>query len=1222
MLINATQREELRVAIVDGQNLYDLDIEIPSREQKKANIYKGRITRVEPSLEACFVDYGAERHGFLPLKEISRDYFNPNAEGKSNIRDLLKEGQEIIVQVEKEERGNKGAALTTFISLAGRYMVLMPNNPRAGGVSRRIEGEDRQALKEAMEHLQVPDDMGLIVRTAGMGRDAEELQWDLDYLLQLWKSISGASQSQKAPFLIYQESKLFIRALRDYLRNDIGEILVDEESLYNDARDFVQQVMPNNLRKLKLYQDPTPLFSRYQIETQIDSIFERNVRLPSGGSIVIDQTEALTAIDINSSKATKGSDIEETAFNTNLEAATEIARQLRIRDAGGLIVIDFIDMDSPRHQREVEERLKDALKADRARVQIGRISRFGLLEMSRQRLRPSLGEATQIVCPRCEGHGHIRSVESLALSTLRLIEEHAMKENTGQVLVQAPSSVANFMLNEKRASVVEIELRHNVHVVVVADEKLETPHLEITRIREVDMGEHSKPSYERTTPLVAQALPKMGQALGSGEQPLVTGVVPSSPAPVREEIAEPVSVPVQAPAPRVVAPVAPAAPAGGFFSRLFGSLFGGNAGGQPAASTHPGPAVRRDDVRPGTRNDRGERGERGERGNRRDRDDRGRTEGRGRNGEPRQAQGPRKDRDGTSAQGRTQQPRNGNKPAQGRNDAAPRQGEEKALRQKDPTPQGRQGSRGEPSPTGETPSRRERQPRGERQPQGERVEKAVNVNIVPAVAAAAPRNPSEKPVTAPVVTDDEKLILDAEALGVDAVATGELDSEAPSTEGGKDTEGGQRRRRGRRGGRRRRRQEDGGAVGSAEGANGSDDLDDDEGDDEAPLGTGRPSASVPPMLDSGAAAENAFAVESPRHEATRPTPAAPSAAQVDAADDENVPSALTLSALPKLPPIPGQPTASAPAPARTVDAATPADSAPVRTTERRQTESDAPLSTPPPAPRAARKPVDAADASAHEPARESTGSAAHAPTAAPTSTPVTSNETIQPAAAPASQPSVLDAPARGMLPPAGDKDESLIERKPERKAEPRPVATPASATPAATKTHNEDGSPAAPAAAATTGVSTPDVSAPAPAAPAAKREVEAPAPVAAPTPTAVAPPTQAPASVDAPAPVEAPAPAQAPAAVPRAPTPAPTPAAVAAPAPAVTAPAAPVAPTGDTPAPPAVVPPTSPEASHAPVLPNDAAAPSSPVGTSPAQGDLLTRPRQHPSSDDKPHGDA
>ncbi|HEY3519413.1 MAG TPA: Rne/Rng family ribonuclease, partial [Rhodanobacteraceae bacterium] len=380
MLINATQREELRVAIVDGQSLYDLDIEIPSKEQKKSNIYKGRITRVEPSLEACFVEYGGERHGFLPLKEISRDYFTPGADpNKAGIRELLKEGQELVVQVEKEERGNKGAALTTFISLAGRYMVLMPNNPRAGGVSRRIEGEDRQALKDALDHLQVPDDMGLIVRTAGVGRDAEELQWDLDYLLQLWKAISEAAGSKPAPFLIYQESKLIIRALRDYLRGDIGEILVDEPALYEDARDFMQQVMPNNLRKLKLYEDTTPLFNRFQIETQIENAYDRAVRLPSGGSIVIDGTEALTAIDINSSRATKGGDIEETAFNTNCEAAVEIARQLRIRDAGGLIVIDFIDMESARHQREVEEKLKNALKLDRARVQIGRISRFGLL---------------------------------------------------------------------------------------------------------------------------------------------------------------------------------------------------------------------------------------------------------------------------------------------------------------------------------------------------------------------------------------------------------------------------------------------------------------------------------------------------------------------------------------------------------------------------------------------------------------------------------------------------------------------------------------------------------------------------------------------------------------------------------------------------------------------------------------------------------------------------
>ncbi|MGN6313737.1 MAG: Rne/Rng family ribonuclease [Rhodanobacteraceae bacterium] len=560
MLINATQREELRVAIVDGQSLYDLDIEIPSKEQKKSNIYKGRITRVEPSLEACFVEYGGERHGFLPLKEISREYFNPGADpNKAGIRELLKESQELVVQVEKEERGNKGAALTTFISLAGRYMVLMPNNPRAGGVSRRIEGEDRQALKEALDHLQVPEDMGLIVRTAGVGRDAEELQWDLDYLLQLWKAISEAAVGRPAPFLIYQESKLIIRALRDYLRGDIGEILVDEPSLYEDARDFMQQVMPNNLRKLKLYDETVPLFTRFQIETQIENAYERSVRLPSGGSIVIDGTEALTAIDINSSRATKGGDIEETAFNTNCEAAVEIARQLRIRDAGGLIVIDFIDMESPRHQREVEEKLKNALKLDRARVQIGRISRFGLLEMSRQRLRPSLGESTQIVCPRCDGHGRIRGVESLSLSALRLLEEHAMKENTGQVLVQAPPSVANFLLNEKRASVVEIELRHKVHVVIVADENLETPHLEITRIRESEMGEYSKPSYERMTPAKAAPLPKVGQVEAHGEEPAVSGIKPATPMPQREE---------------APAPVAPAMPmptnGGGLISRLFG----------------------------------------------------------------------------------------------------------------------------------------------------------------------------------------------------------------------------------------------------------------------------------------------------------------------------------------------------------------------------------------------------------------------------------------------------------------------------------------------------------------------------------------------------------------------------------------------------------------------------------------------------------------------------
>jgi ribonuclease E len=418
MLINATQPEELRVAIVDGQKLFNLDIETPDREQKKANIYKGRITRVEPSLEAAFIDYGAERHGFLPLKEIARSYFSDEAikaGSRATIKEALREGQEIVVQIDKEERGTKGAALTTFISLAGRYLVLMPNNPRAGGVSRRIEGQDRSELREAMSNLTIPDGMGLIVRTAGMGKNKEELQWDLDYLLQLWGAVESSAQQRKAPFLIYQESNVIIRSIRDYLRADIGEIVIDHPDVHQEACEFIKLVVPQFLKKIRLYQDEVPLFTRYQIESQIESAFQREVRLPSGGAIVIDHTEALTSIDINSARATKGADIEETAFNTNLEAADEIARQLRLRDLGGLFVIDFIDMTPPRHQREVENRLKDALKEDRARVQIGRISRFGLLEMSRQRLRPSLGESTQITCPRCSGNGTIRSVGSLAL---------------------------------------------------------------------------------------------------------------------------------------------------------------------------------------------------------------------------------------------------------------------------------------------------------------------------------------------------------------------------------------------------------------------------------------------------------------------------------------------------------------------------------------------------------------------------------------------------------------------------------------------------------------------------------------------------------------------------------------------------------------------------------------------------------------------------------------
>lgn len=485
MLINATQEEEIRVALVDGQKLYDLDIESPGHEQKKSNIYKGKITRVEPSLEAAFVDYGAERHGFLPLKEISREYFPTgyNFDGRPNIKEAIREGQEVIVQIDKEERGQKGAALTTFISLAGSYLVLMPNNPRAGGISRRIEGDERQELKDSLGQLAMPDGMGLIVRTAGVGKSYEELDYDLKALLKHWSAITSEAQNRPAPFLIHQESNVVFRAIRDYLRRDVGEILIDNPRIFEEAKLYIHQFRPDFAHRVKLYQGEVPLFMHFQIETQIESAFRREVRLPSGGSIVIDSTEALTAIDINSSKATKGGDIEETAFNTNLEAADEIARQLRLRDLGGLIVIDFIDMTPVRHQREVENRLKDAVVQDRARVQIGRISRFGLLEMSRQRLRPSLGESATHVCPRCHGRGTIRSTESSALSILRLIEEEAIKDNTSQIHAQVPISVATYLMNEKREAIRRIESRHGIRIYVIPNEHFETPHYEVTRIR-------------------------------------------------------------------------------------------------------------------------------------------------------------------------------------------------------------------------------------------------------------------------------------------------------------------------------------------------------------------------------------------------------------------------------------------------------------------------------------------------------------------------------------------------------------------------------------------------------------------------------------------------------------------------------------------------------------------------------------------------------------------
>ncbi len=580
ILINATEQEEIRVAMVDGQYLYDLDIEHTNQVQKKSNIYKGTITRVEPSLNAAFVNYGAERHGFLPFKEVSKEYWSSTKEikGRPSIKDVLKEGQEVLIQVEKEERGNKGASLTTFISLAGRFLVLMPNNPRAGGVSRRIEGEDRHRIKQILKELDI-ENGGAIVRTAGLGRELEELSWDLDYLKMLWKAIQFAHKSHPAPTLLYQESNLIIRTLRDYFRPDIGEIIFDKEAIYNQACEFVKAVMPHNLSKLKHYSDRSvTLFSRYQVEHQIESAFQREVTLQSGGAIVIDHTEALISIDVNSARATKGGDIEETAYNTNLEAADEVARQLRLRDLGGLVVIDFIDMMPNKNQRAVEKRLRDNLKIDRARVQIGRISRFGLLEMSRQRLRPSLGDASQIVCPRCSGHGSFRSIESLALSILRLIQDEAMKHMTHQVTAQVPIQVASFLLNEKRDAITKLQTRHKINIVILPNPHMDTPHYEIQRVRSQDGKLEALSSYEHIAQTDEDEATKSTEqtVVAKVEQPAVKQVMPDIPVPVPTHHEKP----AKAATPRADThtntdtDTNEAPTKKGFMSRVFTSLFG------------------------------------------------------------------------------------------------------------------------------------------------------------------------------------------------------------------------------------------------------------------------------------------------------------------------------------------------------------------------------------------------------------------------------------------------------------------------------------------------------------------------------------------------------------------------------------------------------------------------------------------------------------------------
>ncbi|MXV29722.1 ribonuclease E [Aeromonas veronii] len=703
MLINATQEEELRVALVDGQQLYDLDIESPGHEQKKANIYKGKITRVEPSLEAAFVDYGAERHGFLPLKEIARNYFPSgySYQGRPNIKEVVREGQEVIVQIDKEERGTKGAALTTFISLAGSYLVLMPNNPRAGGISRRIEGDERTELKEALSGLTVPEGMGLIVRTAGVGKSPEELEWDLNVLLNHWDSIHKASQERAAPVLIHQESNVIVRAIRDYLRRDVGEILIDNPVIFERAKAHIELVRPDFLNRVKLYKGEVALFNHFQIESQIESAFQREVRLPSGGSIVIDPTEALTSIDINSSRATKGGDIEETALQTNLEAADEIARQLRLRDLGGLIVIDFIDMTPVRHQREVENRLREAVHQDRARIQLGRISRFGLLEMSRQRLRPSLNESSSHICPRCQGQGVIRDNESLALSILRLIEEEAMKDNTEQVHGQVPVDVAAYLLNEKRAAIASLEQRNDVRVYIIPNQHLETPHYEVTRIRQNEIPEAA--SYELKTEIAKPVYqPKQAQVI-EREQPLLQGFAqPAQPAPVAPQ--------------QPATPVAAAPAEAGFFSKLIKGITG-------LFSSDAAPAdVKAPAEKPAAREARKEEGQRHQR-----------EEGRGRGQRPR-----RDDNRGNRNNAEAGEKREGGNREAGENrNRRPR---------KEREPRQEREARGEVR----SEQRMEREPRQEREPREPRQERAPR----PAREPRAPREPRAEVVVDAVDTVD------------------------------------------------------------------------------------------------------------------------------------------------------------------------------------------------------------------------------------------------------------------------------------------------------------------------------------------------------------------------------------------------------------------------------------------------------------------------------------
>ncbi|QTN24301.1 Rne/Rng family ribonuclease [Rhizobacter sp. AJA081-3] len=823
MLINATQQEERRLAIVDGQKLLDFETEIEGREQRKGNIYKAVVTRVEPSLEACFVDYGEDRHGFLPFKEISKNYFREGASVRdAKIQDVISNGQELLVQVEKEERGNKGAALTTFVSLAGRYLVLMPNNPRGGGVSRRIEGEDREELKENLDQLEYPKGMSLIARTAGIGRSAAELQWDLNYMLKLWEAIDGASKGGKGAFLIYQESSLVIRAIRDYFTADIGEILIDTDDIYDQALQFMTHVMPETANKVKRYRDDAPLFSRFQIEHQIETAFSRTVNLPSGGAIVIDHTEALVSVDVNSARSTRGSDIEETATRTNLEAADEIARQMRLRDLGGLIVVDFIDMEESKNRREVETRLRDALRQDRARVQFSSISKFGLLELSRQRLRPALSEGSHITCPRCNGTGHIRDTESSALQILRMVQEESMKENTAAVHVQVPVEVVSFLLNEKRTEITKIELKQRVTVLLVPNKNLDTPNYRLERLRHDDPRlENLQASYTMIDEMDEEVGITRREKAKPKQEPVIKGIMPETPAPQPVPKPEPVAVaPVAAPAPVVAAPVAAAAGTGffGWVKRLF-SAEPSTPAAAPAPAAKPAIPAAGEPRREG-RGERGGRGgrdaKRGERGERGERGGEARADGRGGRG----------GRDGRGEGGG----RDGRGPRNERGERSERpEGEEATVRTEagvetrgEARGEGRRGGRGERGERGDRTERSERRPAPEAgSAEAVPVQQAF-VDTIPVAEGAAESGEAQAERNgrrrnrrgrggrdrdesrgAEGAVGDTPVSAEGE-VATEVVSSGAAEAAPQATEGGEERDS---RRRGGRGGRDRQRRE-------------------------------------------------------------------------------------------------------------------------------------------------------------------------------------------------------------------------------------------------------------------------------------------------------------------------------------------------------------------------------------------------------------------------------